>query len=193
MGDKIEDIDTELIIKVGNGDSIAFRTLVNLYKDKSLSLAVSIVKNETLAEDIIQDVFMKVYKNIGKFKFKSKFSTWLYKIVVNSCYTELKKKKISIPLEENEDSFDNISSIEESTNNLTLKDQKLYIHKAMKRLKIDEALVLRLFYLCEMSLKEIEKITKFNDSKIRVDLHRGRKNLKQQLKQLLGNEINTLL
>ncbi|TYP74404.1 RNA polymerase sigma factor [Aquimarina intermedia] len=192
MGDKIQDSDIELITKVRNGDLNAFRSLVNLYKDKSLSLAVSIVKNETVAEDILQDVFMKMSRNIGTFKFKSKFSTWLYKIVVNTCYTELKKKKNNISLEENEGAIYYVSVMEEVPS-LKLEDQQLYIHKAMKRLKADEALVLRLFYLCEMSLKEIEIITKFSTSKIRVDLHRGRKNLHLILKQLLGDEIDNLL
>lgn len=192
LGDKAIDKDIELIYRVRDGDSEAFRTLVDLYKDKSLSLAVSIVKNETLAEDILQDVFIKVYKKIATFKFKSKFSTWLYRIVVNTCYNELKKQKYTVAIEESETVLpETVNSSQEQP--LRIKDQKKYIKKAMQKLKTDEVLLLRLFYLCEMSLKEIESISGFSASKIRVDLHRGRKNLEQQLKQLLGNEIHSLL
>lgn len=192
MADRITDTDTELIHRVRDGDKVALRTLVDLYKDKALSLAVSIVKDKPLAEDMLQDVFIKVHKNIGTFKFKSKFSTWLYKIVVNTCYTELKKKKHTVSIEDEELTFQKMGSFERN-HILTLEDQKTYIQKAMNRLKPDEAVVLRLFYLCEMSLKEVEEITKSSPSKIRVDLHRGRKNLEQELKLLLGEEIAQLL
>lgn len=192
MGDKVADKDIQLFQKVRDGDSEAFRTLVDLYKDKSLSLAISIVKDEHLAEDMLQDVFIKVFKNIKKFKFKSKFSTWLYRIVVNTCYTELKKKKHTFPIDENEPALQQAVMVNQGML-LTLEDQRTYIQKAMQRLKPDEALVLRLFYLCEMNLKEIEVITQSSPSKIRVDLHRGRQNLEQRLKQLLGDEIKHLL
>lgn len=179
-------------MRVRNGDMDAFRTLVDLYKDKSLSLAISILKDETLAEDILQEVFIKVYRNIKKFKFKSKFSTWLYRIVVNTCYNELRKQRDTVPIEENEYVFNEDNSTNQNQI-LTKEDQKKYILEAMKRLKPDEALVLRLFYLCEMSLKEVETISGFSASKVRVDLHRGRKNMEKQLKKLLGNEIHNLL
>jgi len=192
LDDKVNDKDSELIYKVQDGDTNAFRTLVDLYKDKSLSLAISIVKNESLAEDILQDSFIKVYRNIKWFKYKSKFSTWLYKIIVNTSYNELKRQKKNISIEES-DFVTNLSIKKEENPVLRLEDQKKYIQKAMELLKTDEALVLRLFYLCEMSLKEIAIITKFSASKVRVDLHRGRKNIKQQLEQLLGEEINHLL
>jgi RNA polymerase sigma factor (sigma-70 family) len=192
LDNKINDNDNELIHKIQDGDTNAFRTLVDLYKDKSLSLALSIVKNESLAEDILQDSFITVYKNIKGFKFKSKFSTWLYKIIVNTSYNELKRQKRNISIEES-DFVTNLSSEQKENLVLSFEDQKIYIQKAMEQLKTDEALVLRLFYLCEMSLKEITAITKFSASKVRVDIHRGKKNIKYQLKQLLGEEINHLL
>lgn len=179
-------------MRVRNGDMDAFRTLVDLYKDKSFSLAVSIIKDETLAEDMLQEVFIKVHKNIKGFKFKSKFSTWLYRIVVNTCYNELRKQRDTVPIEQNEYAFKEENSINQHQI-LTVEDQKKYILEAMTRLRPDEALVLRLFYLCEMSLKEVEAISGFSASKVRVDLHRGRKNMEQQLKNLLGQEIHSLL
>jgi RNA polymerase sigma-70 factor (ECF subfamily) len=72
-------------------------------------------------------------------------------------------------------------------------DQKKYINLALEKLRPDESLLLRLFYLSELHIKEIEKITGFKTSKIKVDLHRGRENLHFQLKQLLGNDIKYLL
>ena len=192
MGSKIVDNDTELIHRVRDGDMQAFRTLVDLYKDKSLSLAISILKDKSLAEDVLQEAFIKVYHNIKKFMFKSKFSTWLYRIVVNTSYNELKKRKHTLSISEDENILN--TSVESHVEHLlTHNDQKKHIQKAMANLKADEALTLRLFYLCEMNLKEVEAVTKFSASKVRVSLHRGRQNLKQELQKQLGKHINDVL
>lgn len=192
MTNSSDTTDTELVHNVQNGDMESFRALVSLYKDKSLSLAISIVKDNVLAEDVLQEAFIKVYKNINKFKFKSKFSTWLYRIVVNTSYNELKKQKRNVSIEEYTTIL-NKSATEKEDQYLSSKDQKEYILEAMKQLKSDEALVLRLFYLCEMNLKEIQVISGFNASKVRVTLHRGRKNIKLKLEKLLGKEMYDLL
>ncbi|APG59840.1 RNA polymerase sigma factor [Christiangramia salexigens] len=192
MSERIEDNDRELVIKVQNGDLNAFSILVDKYKNKSLSLAVSIVKDTFLGEDIIQEVFIKVHSKIKNFRFKSKFSTWLYRIVVNTSYNELKKRKHTIPISIYEISED-VRPGSTNGKSLSIEEQKKYIKYGMMLLKEDEALILRLFYLCENSIKEIEDITNFNSSKIRVNLHRGRKNLKRKLISILGAEIDSLL
>ncbi len=185
----IEDYD--IIRKVIDGDTNAFRQLVYKYKDVSLSLAYSILKSQTLAEDVLQDVFIKVFNKLKTFKFKSSFSTWLYRIVVNTSYNELKKRKTNISLSEKTN--DTTLHLTEDRDYMKEEDQKHYINMALTHMRTDEALVLRLFYLCEFSIKEIEDITKFKPSKIKVDLHRGRENLNFQLKQLLGGDIKHLL
>ncbi|OYT15558.1 MAG: RNA polymerase subunit sigma-70 [Bacteroidetes bacterium 4572_77] len=144
--------DTTLIALIKDGDSSAFRQLVDRYKDVSLSLAFSILKDSDIAEDALQESFLKVYKNIHKFRAKASFATWLYRIVVNTS-----------------------------------------IKEAMKMLKSDEALLLQLYYLSELSVKEIMLVTKFKRSKVKVTLHRGRENLRLVLGNILGEEIELLL
>jgi RNA polymerase sigma-70 factor (ECF subfamily) len=187
-----KDIDATLIERVKKGDTEAFRQIVNKHKDLSLSLACSILKDKTKAEDVLQDAFMKVFNKADSFKHQSAFSSWLYRIVVNTAYNELKRNKSYLDL-------DGINSIAPLANEKTAieclkeEDQKKYVILALNKLKPDEALVLRLFYLCEMSLKEVKEITDFSASKIRVDLYRGRKNMELVLTNLLGNQLNDLL
>ncbi|RNC88340.1 MAG: sigma-70 family RNA polymerase sigma factor [Winogradskyella sp.] len=183
--------DYELIRNTIEGDTTAFRQLVYKYKDVSLSLAYSILKNKAQSEDVLQDAFIKVFNKLDTFKFKSSFSTWLYRIVVNTAYNELKKQKPKVSIDDTIN--EGLLTPAEDEDHLKEKDQKRYINLALERMRIDEALVLRLFYLCELSIKEIEAITKFKTSKIKIDLHRGRENLSFQLKQLLGNDIKHLL
>ena len=190
MRGNLKQKDYELIRKINDGDTSAFRQLVYAHKDVSLSLAISILKDPVIAEDVLQDVFIKVYNKLHTFRYNSTFSTWLYRIVVNTSYNELKKKKDLVTIENTLETI-GLTSVDRS--NLLEVDQKKYINLALEKLRPDEALLLRLFYLCEYKIKEIEKVTGFKSSKIKVDLHRGRENMHFHLKQLLGDDINSLL
>ncbi|WP_370000201.1 RNA polymerase sigma factor [Winogradskyella sp.] len=192
MATNKNDIDAALIESVKKGDTQAFRQLVDKYKDVSLSLACSILKDKEKAEDVLQDAFMKVFHKASSFKNQSAFSSWLYRIVINTAYNELKRNRSYLDL-------DDLNFIESQANDKTAiqylkeEEQKKYVILALDRLKPDEALVLRLFYLCDMSLKEVQQITNFTSSKIKVDLHRGRKNMEIVLTGLLGNQLKDLL
>jgi RNA polymerase sigma factor (sigma-70 family) len=185
-----KETDAFLIERVKQGDTMAFRQLVEKYKDVSLTLACSVLKDKAKAEDVLQDAFMKVFHKAHNFKHQSAFSSWLYRIVINTCYNQLKQAKWHL---EPDEGISNESYEKTPFQNLEEEDQKRYVVLALNMLKPHEALVLRLFYLCELSLREIGEITDFSPSKIKVDLHRGRKNMEMALRKLLGNQINDLL
>ncbi|WP_239524894.1 RNA polymerase sigma factor [Leptobacterium flavescens] len=184
--------DDLLIDRVRDGDMHAFRLLVEKYKDISLSLACSILKDRDKAEDVLQDAFVKVYRKLNSFRGTSAFATWLYRIVVNTAYNALKKEKRQAFIRETEVDLPETKE-PEKYEDLKREEQQKYINMAMDKLKADEALVLRLYYLCDLNSKEIRKITGFSNSKIKVDLHRGRNNLYRQLERILGTEIKDLL
>ncbi len=184
--------DAALIEEVKKGDTQAFRQLVDKYKDVSLSLAISILKDKAKAEDVLQEVFMKVFNKADSFKQQAAFSSWLFRIVVNAAYNELKRTKIKVELNELGPN-DSLINEETAIQKLKEEDQKKYVVLALNRMKPDEAVVLRLFYLCDFSLREVAEITKFSTSKIKVDLHRGRKNMGIALKGLLGSQLKELL
>ncbi|WP_237688953.1 RNA polymerase sigma factor [Flagellimonas aurea] len=192
MAIRDNDTDAKLIDRVKEGDDRAFVELVNKYKDLSLSLAHSIMKDRDKAEDVLQDAFVKVYEKAGSFKHQSAFSSWLYRIVVNTAYNALKKEKKYREMEHFNQETTNIG---ETTNTDTIReeDQKKYIVMAMERLRPDEALVLRLHYLCGHSITEIQEITGFGISKVKVDLHRGRGHMEEALEDLLGDQVKDLL
>ncbi len=171
-------------------DEQAFVTLVNRYKDLALSVAISVLKDKTWAEDAVQESFVKVYHSLPSLRRKAHFKTWLYRIVINTSYNERKRRRITVEYAEaSQNAVTDITQL----NTLREEDQKRYIKLALEQLKPDEALVLRLFYLLELRIKEIESSTGFSKAKIKVDLHRGRQNLSQILRTLLGSEIEDLL
>jgi RNA polymerase sigma-70 factor (ECF subfamily) len=186
------DSDFALAKRVSKGDTSAFRTIVEKYKDMSLSLACSILKNEEEAEDVLQEAFLKVFKNIGKFRFNSKFSTWLYRIVVNTCLNAKEKSKDHLHTEiENTELM-----VQEDTSgfgSLMESERANYIAEAFNLMKQEEALLLRLYYLCDLSIDEIKKVTDLSESNIKVTLHRGRKNMYTILERRMGNELKSLL
>jgi RNA polymerase sigma-70 factor (ECF subfamily) len=83
----------ELIVQLQQGDDQAFTKLVDQWQDMVYNTAVSIVQNEDDADDITQDVFIQVYQSVNAFKGESKFSTWLYRIVISKALDHVKKKK----------------------------------------------------------------------------------------------------
>ena len=85
--------ETELVERLKQGDEIAFKTIVEQWQDMVYNTILGIVQNETEAEDLAQDVFIKVFEKIGTFKGDSKFSTWLYRIATTTALDHLRSKK----------------------------------------------------------------------------------------------------
>jgi len=170
------------IQKILNGDTEAFRQLVTKYKDMAYSLAMSVVKNEFYAEEVLQVSFVKAFEKLDSFKGDSKFSTWFYRIVVNESFKQLKKQKAEF-INFVEETPDISNDIDNSILNLIKTDQEYYINKALEKISAQESLVLRLFYLDENTIDEISNITGWTAGNIKVILHRARINLRVILTQ----------
>lgn len=84
--------DESLVKRCKEGDINAFNELVNKYKKQVYYLAYSMISNQSDAEDISQEAFVRVYKSIYKFKEKSSFKTWFYRIIINLCRSHLRHR-----------------------------------------------------------------------------------------------------
>jgi RNA polymerase sigma factor (sigma-70 family) len=181
---KSENKESELIAKIKGGDTSEFAILVDRYKDVSFSLACSILKNEQDAEDALQESFVKAFKGLKSFSFESSFSTWLYRIVVNTCNTNYKTKKRNDQfIDFNSNSIIEIAENNTPFNQIDMKERREIVNKVLDMIDNEESLLLRLFYLAELSIHEIKQITGFKDSKIKVTLHRARKSFQQRLEK----------
>lgn len=96
------DGDLTLITEVAKGDGDAFETLVTRYERRVLNLAYRYLGNRTDAEDAAQEIFLKVWRNAKRFRKKSSFSTWLFRIAVNHCLNakSRRKRRETLPLNE---------------------------------------------------------------------------------------------
>jgi len=172
----ISESDKAHLAKVRSGDKDAFRYFIKTYQKMAFSIAISMVKNEFNANDVVQNSFIRAFKGLRTFRSDAKFSTWLYKIVVNEALKYLKKNKRSQEfITFMDDPIDYSSTFNEAVSSFELMDKKMEIQKTLNLMKPKEALLLKLHYLHEESILEIEKITGFTNSNIKVLLHRARK------------------
>ena len=184
-------MDELYIKKVLDGDIDAFRYFVHQYKDKAYNLAFSVLKNEFDARDAVQEAFIIAFRKLGKFRGKSKFSTWFFRIVINEA---LKSSKLIRKEKYIADTrTDSAEPGHVEIDDIVSRDQqKYYIDQAMQNIPSKEALALTLFYIEEYSVEEIREVTGWTESNVKVLLHRARKNMYKELNILLSTEKKTL-
>lgn len=173
-------MDEIYIRNVLNGDANAFRFIIKNYKDIAFSLAMSVVKDEFVAQEVLQTSFVNAFTKLSTFKGKSKFCTWLYRIVINEAFKAIKKQKFEI-ISFGGSSVLTTPEIDSFSSGFEADEQRFYINEALKMLSPKASLVLRLFYLEENSIEEIAEITGWSLSNIKVLLHRARISMKELL------------
>ena len=183
-------MEHEHLKKVLAGDTHAFRYFVEQYQDMAYAIAIGIVKNRPEAEEIVQDGFMKAFQHLASFKREAKFSTWLYRIVVNEALQRAQRRKLplaDIPDEQLPDRVDS-NAVNHALEQLEREEREKIIQQVLQRLPAKEALVLQLFYLHEMSIREVQEMTGFSNSHIKTLLHRARKRFYQKAQAIYQQE-----
>ncbi|MEP2058404.1 MAG: sigma-70 family RNA polymerase sigma factor [Maribacter litoralis] len=176
-------MDAHYINEVLKGNTNAFGYFIRTYQNKAFDLAISIVKREEDAKDVVQDSFISAYSSLNNFRNDSKFSTWFYRIVVNTALQFIKREKrkdqvagkFSITKDE-KTAFNN------AINQLEKQDLKKLIKRVFEKIPAKEALVLQLYYIDDQRIVEIEEITAFTKANVKVLLHRGRTSFYRMLK-----------
>jgi len=186
--------DNEIISKVLAGDHPAYAGLVNRYQNYVFTLALRMVRNREDAEEVAQDVFIKAYKYLADFRGASKFTTWLYTIVNNTCISFLRKKKLNMYSLDNEQVFavaDNQDSGMRA-NQVEQKSKLAMVHEAIGLLSPDDAQIITLFYKAEQSLEETAQVLGIEVNAAKVRLHRARTRLKEKMETYFAEEVNNL-
>lgn len=178
-----------MIQQLLEGKTRAFQQFVVQYQDYVFTIVNRIVNQTEDAEDIAQEVFVKAYKYIGNFDGKSKLSTWLYRIAVNTAISHRRKKKYYTT----ELSQVATQPSVQQENCVKTEEQKKYIQQAFQLLSEDDVALLTLFYLQELSLKEIADVLTLEQNNVKVKLYRARKRLAEKLKFILKQEVKTIL
>lgn len=174
------DDDFSLIKRFIDGEEAVFSELVKRHKEKVRNIIYVTLSNSNQVDDIAQEVFITVYRHLKNFRFESQFTTWLYRITINKCKDELRKKNVrriflSLKDEEEEPVFE---SINEDT------DIKHIVRNAISTLPDKLRIPLVLKDLEGFSYQEIAETTNCEIGTVKSRIFRARESLKKILKPL---------
>jgi RNA polymerase sigma-70 factor, ECF subfamily len=170
--------DYSLIQKFLNGEESCFETLLKRHKEKVRSIIYLTLKSSAPVDDITQDVFITVYKNLYKFRFQSQFTTWLYRITVNKCKDHLRKVKlrnIFLPIQDEEIKTGYLPDHEGSEIASLVRD-------AIEKLPGKLRLPLLLRDIEGLSYQEISEIVNCELGTVKSRIFRARESLREILK-----------
>ncbi|MGE5544655.1 MAG: RNA polymerase sigma factor [Bacillota bacterium] len=176
--------DEILATQTLNGDMDAFEELLNRHQKMVFKAAYRMMGQREEAEDIAQEVFVTVYSKMNQFDPRRKFSSWLYRITLNTCISRLRAKKNAIVCSFEESAFGPADSWQSKVNPLTVLEQKElnnYIWDALVRLPENYQIILILRYQMDFCNQEIANTLGIKKDNVEVRMHRARKALRHQL------------
>jgi|SRR5580658_6714981 RNA polymerase sigma-70 factor (ECF subfamily) len=191
---KPEDPDAALMLRVKGGDMEAFEALVEKYKRPIINMMFRMIRDLDEAEDLAQNVFLRVYQSADRYQASAKFSTWIFTIARHLCLNEIRRRA-----RHPEDSLESSQSdnddqpAKQFQDSRTFSPPQAFLHGELER-KIQQALAelpekQRLaITLCqeqELSYDEIADVLECSLSATKSLIHRGRETLKQKLKPYL--------
>jgi len=172
--------DEDLVRQVLQGDHRAYEYLLARYQDSVAKFIWRLIPQSQDREEICQDVFVKVFFNLHKFRFDSKFSTWLYRIAWRTALTFLRRKRLPMDVLGDEPELDQ-ASLESISDESRVRG---IIDGEISKLRLDERSIITLFHLQEMSVEEISEIIGKPGGTVKSILHRVRRKLKSRLEEL---------
>ena len=180
MADVSPPTDEELVGASRDGDEQAFAELVTRHKRRVLATASRFARDDHQVDDLAQEVFVRVFRNLGKFRAEAPFAHWLARITVSACYDFLRKERkvreqVSLDasvLEMRDGSIDTAVAAGRA---------RELVHWALAKLTPEEQLIITLAELEERPMREIAELTGWSESNVKVRAFRARQNLKRIL------------
>ncbi len=168
-----------LIQRAKEGDRDAFGELVQIYQDQVYNLACRTMGDPDRAKDTAQEAFIRAWRAISRFKGQSKFSSWLYRITVNACLSELRQK--SKPVDQYEQiELDKVKPAGIKSENIeTTLEKRDLVEKLIKELPPAYRSIVVLFYIQDLDCKEISAVLGHPVGTIKAYLHRAREQMRR--------------
>lgn len=186
--------DEDLILAFQNGDVSAFEEIVRRYRDPLFNFVVRLLGDSFFSEDIVQETFLRVYRNRHRYHQVAKFSTWIYTIASNLAKTELRRRKVR--------NFFSISSKGEDEKDYDLVDNSIDIERDVDGVLKGEIILKEIHALPfhfreavllrdvqDLSYEEISQILNVPLGTVKSRVNRGRSRLQKKLRFLIGEEL----
>jgi RNA polymerase sigma-70 factor (ECF subfamily) len=176
--------ERELVERCRRGDEGAFQELIDRYKDLVFALVARTVQDRSRAEDLAQDVFLRIHRGLPYFRGEARLSTWIYRIVANVCLQDhgrASAMRHAAPLDTN-DARAATASTDRQFGDLELRDR---LEKAIARLAPSYRLVIAAHYLQGVQYEELAEAMQLPLGTVKTQLYRA----KQQLRRILETEL----
>jgi RNA polymerase sigma-70 factor (ECF subfamily) len=190
----MESSDTKLMLRLKDGDQDAFRELVERHKLSVLNLCLRFAGNKADAEDLAQEVFIRIFQAAPNYEIKAAFTTWVYRIAVNLCLNHQRRKKIlhffslnhkHSPNSQVDDRQPEVPVSEHPDSEFERKELQQLVQDAIQSLPENQRTVIILHRYHELSYQEIAAVLDTTVSAVESRLHRAKQNLKKRLKYVV--------
>jgi RNA polymerase sigma-70 factor (ECF subfamily) len=175
----------DILLRSKNGDSEAFRSLVEHYQSYAFSLAFRLLCNEEDARDAVQESFIRIWKHLPGYDLQKKFTTWMYKIVTHICYDRLKahrRQKIGVFLDGSGDiQLPDGKSLEKELDN---RESAQIIENLAETLTPKQRMVFILRDLQNLEMKEVSRICNMPIHSVKSNLCHARRNIRIKMENL---------
>ncbi|MDQ8201666.1 sigma-70 family RNA polymerase sigma factor [Pelagicoccus sp. SDUM812003] len=187
---KEADEDLAIVQKVQAGDVDAFDDLIVKYRERIYAVIYNLTSNREDASDLAQDTFIKAFQSVGRFKGKSSFFTWLYRIALNTTLTHLRKHKLrrffsfeKMSEEDHSAGFiDQLKTDSDSDKSALMNELQEKLNDAFQKLSVKHRTVITLYEIDGLSHKEIAEIVGTSVGTVRSRLHYAKQFLQAELK-----------
>jgi RNA polymerase sigma-70 factor (ECF subfamily) len=187
MTDKVMTDEQRLVAQAQQGDSAAFEALVNLHAHHVYNLALRVIRHPEEAEDLSQEAFLRAWRGLAHFRGEAQFSTWLYRIVINLCYSRLPRLKSELAVLMPDDLALHLPDARPDMSDALLSTElAAVLHKAIDDLPASYRLLMTLRHLQEMSYNEIAAVTGLPLGTVKTGIFRARQLLRNVLEAYEG-------
>ncbi len=176
-------IDPTLPLRAKGGDRQAFAQLVDVMYARSIRFALHMVGNREDAEEAVQDTFIRVHRNLDRFRDDARFEPWLFRILANRCRTVLEKRKRHSVVIQYGDVPDRIGAVEE-----TERDWTEEVYKVLDTLPAEQREAFLLRHVEDMAYEDIAAITGVGMSALRMRVKRACDALRARLTEVMRDE-----
>jgi len=175
--------ERELVERCRLGDERAFQELVDRFKDLVFGLIARTVQDRSRAEDLAQDVFLRIHRGLPYFRGEARLSTWIYRIVANVCAQDQARREAMVSLDDDRVSGRSTPSVlDRGFGDLELRDR---LEKAIVRLPANYRLLIAAHYLDGVRYEELAEALQLPLGTVKTQLYRA----KQRLRQVLETEL----
>ena len=187
------DEDLVIVRKIQAGDVDAFDSLIFKYRERVYSVIYNLTSNREDASDLTQETFIKAFQSINRFKGKSSFFTWLYRISLNTSLTHLRKNKLRrffsfekmVEEDHTEGFIENLRTESDSDKAALMTELQERLNDAFQKLSVKHRTVITLFEIDGLSHKEIADIVGTSIGTVRSRLHYAKQFLQGELKDYI--------